>query len=184
MNTTSNYINTSNVQSLPSKVSSRKVINRIPNRITIQRRSCLFVLIRILLKYLQRVDPMLASRAQNVLHDCNKRNNLRKKLFVSGKGVYEKLVDTIERRMRLCVGVVHWKRAEEVCQKQTIDIGATINKIIREKKRKIREQLEQFDNQDNPQLMRPSKGIKQFERGYILSVRTGLNSNMYIAVFS
>lgn len=71
------------------------------------RRANLFLHVRVLLQYLTRVDPKLRIEAQNALKDCHLKNR-------NGDPNYKSLVDSIERRLRLAVGEVHWKRAKEI----------------------------------------------------------------------
>lgn len=132
-------------------------MGRTPSEIVIRHRMNLFVLIKILLKYLSRIDPPLAARAQNVLKDCKKQSVLRQKEGKSALVVYGNLADVIERRMRLCVGDAHWQRAQDVCRKQNIIIGAKVEEQVREKKRKLMDESNQQLGRNNSLNQGPSK---------------------------
>jgi len=134
-----------------------------PHQIVIRHRINLFVMIKILFKYLNRIDPALAARAKNLLKDCNKQNAQRQKQGKSSMVVYGNLADTIERRVRLCVGDAHWQRAQNVCRKQNIIIGAKVEEQVREKKRKSMGQTEQLQQEV---AQKPSKKAREMITEY------------------
>mmetsp|Transcript_25008 Transcript_25008/g.28822 ORF Transcript_25008/g.28822 Transcript_25008/m.28822 type:complete len:226 (+) Transcript_25008:158-835(+) len=151
----------------PSRI---KAMSQTPHQIVIRHRINLFVMIKILFKYLNRIDPALATRAQNLLKDCNKQNAQRQKQGKSSMVVYGNLADTIERRVRLCVGDAHWQRAQNVCRKQNIIIGAKVEEQVREKKRKLMEQTEQLQQQV---VQKPSKKAREMSTEYEFNVGSG-----------
>eukprot|EP00578_Thalassiosira_sp_NH16_P019052 CAMPEP_0181094276 /NCGR_PEP_ID=MMETSP1071-20121207/9906_1 /TAXON_ID=35127 /ORGANISM="Thalassiosira sp., Strain NH16" /LENGTH=242 /DNA_ID=CAMNT_0023176593 /DNA_START=193 /DNA_END=921 /DNA_ORIENTATION=- len=70
----------------------------------------LFVLVRILFQYLERVDRSILDLAREVLKDCERKHN-------SHDSKYETLADAVSERVRDAVGEGHWTKAREI-QKQ------------------------------------------------------------------
>lgn len=70
----------------------------------------LFVLVRILFQYLERVDPSSLDLAKEVLKDCERKHNTK-------DSKYETLADAINERVRDAVGESHWAQARKI-QKQ------------------------------------------------------------------
>ena len=63
-----------------------------------------FVLVRLLFHYLEKVDPSLLLEAQAALKDCDRRKR-------NGDTAYASLSEAIPRRLRRVVGDKHWGRA-------------------------------------------------------------------------
>lgn len=72
----------------------------------------LFVLVRILFQYLERVDPSLLRLAKEVLKDCERKHNTK-------DSKYGTLADAINERVRDAVGETHWAQAKKI-QKQLV----------------------------------------------------------------
>jgi len=70
----------------------------------------LFVLVRILFQYLERVDKSICDLAKMVLKDCERKHNTK-------DSKYNTLADAIAERVRDCVGESHWIQARKI-QKQ------------------------------------------------------------------
>jgi len=70
----------------------------------------LFVLVRILFQYLERVDGTLLDLAKEVLKDCERKHKTK-------DSKYETLADAIGERVRDAVGEAHWLQARKI-QKQ------------------------------------------------------------------
>lgn len=69
----------------------------------------LMVLIQIMLKYLDYIDPKLCVEVKNAVADCTKKNR-------EGHPAYRPLVDVITRRLRLVVGDMHWSQLETLME--------------------------------------------------------------------
>ena len=63
-----------------------------------------FVLVRLLFHYLEKVDPQLLLEAKRALKDCDRRKR-------EGDPGYQQLSEVIPRRLRRIVGDKHWGRA-------------------------------------------------------------------------
>ena len=63
-----------------------------------------FVLVRLLFHYLEKVDPQLLLEAKRALKDCDRRKR-------EGDPGYQQLSEIIPRRLRRIVGDKHWGRA-------------------------------------------------------------------------
>lgn len=70
----------------------------------------LFVLVRILFQYLERVDSSVLHLAKEVLKDCERKHNTK-------DSKYGTLADAIGERVRDAVGEAHWAQARKI-QKQ------------------------------------------------------------------
>jgi len=77
-----------------AKVSQSRQLNRVN----------LFVLIRVLFHYLEKVDARLLVQAKQVLKDCDKRKK-------DGDPEFQSLAGSIESRIRATVGDLHWNKA-------------------------------------------------------------------------
>lgn len=64
----------------------------------------IFVLVRILFHYLEKVDPKLLLQAKQVLKECDKQKK-------AGNPEYQNLADAIPPRIKNCVGDHHWSKA-------------------------------------------------------------------------
>eukprot|EP00578_Thalassiosira_sp_NH16_P014611 CAMPEP_0181123582 /NCGR_PEP_ID=MMETSP1071-20121207/25986_1 /TAXON_ID=35127 /ORGANISM="Thalassiosira sp., Strain NH16" /LENGTH=199 /DNA_ID=CAMNT_0023208753 /DNA_START=68 /DNA_END=664 /DNA_ORIENTATION=- len=89
--------------------SARKPGGVASQRSTVVRMN-LFVLVRILFQYLERVDPSSLNLAKEVLKDCERKHNTK-------DSKYETLADAINERVRDAVGESHWTQARKI-QKQ------------------------------------------------------------------
>lgn len=67
----------------------------------------LFILIRILFQYLQKVDPQLLHLAKEVLKDCERKHK-------SNESKYGSLAEAINDRLRDVVGEAHWAEARRI----------------------------------------------------------------------
>ena len=83
---------------------SNDEVARMKQRRTVQRRMKLFLLVRILLQYLNRVDPAMLDTAKKVLKDCERKH-------IAKDSKYATLADAIEDRLRDAVGETHWTAA-------------------------------------------------------------------------
>ena len=83
---------------------SSKEVAHIRHRRVVQRRMKLFIIVRILLRYLKKVDPILSDKANAVLKDCERKHS-------SQESRYETLADAIQDRLRDTVGGTHWQKA-------------------------------------------------------------------------
>lgn len=81
-----------------------------PNGSSQAVRMNLFVLVRILFQYLERVDTSVLDLAKAVLKDCERKHNTK-------DSKYETLADAISERVRDAVGETHWTQARKI-QKQ------------------------------------------------------------------
>ena len=66
-----------------------------------------FVLVRLLFHYLEKVDPRLLLEAKRALKDCDRRKR-------EGDPGYQQLSEVVPRRLRRIVGTKHWGRALEI----------------------------------------------------------------------
>ena len=66
-----------------------------------------FVLVRLLFHYLEKVDPQLLLEAKRALKDCDRRKR-------EGDPGYQQLSEVVPRRLRRIVGTKHWGRALEI----------------------------------------------------------------------
>lgn len=88
----------------------RQTAGSVSQRSTTVVRMNLFVLVRILFQYLERVDPSSLDLAKEVLKDCERKHNTK-------DSKYETLADAINERVRDAVGESHWAQARKI-QKQ------------------------------------------------------------------
>mmetsp|Transcript_7936 Transcript_7936/g.15001 ORF Transcript_7936/g.15001 Transcript_7936/m.15001 type:complete len:348 (+) Transcript_7936:98-1141(+) len=72
----------------------------------------LFVLVRILFQYLERVDAEILVLAKAVLKDCERKQK-------TNNSKYPTLADAINERLRDAVGETHWTQARKI-QKQLV----------------------------------------------------------------
>eukprot|EP00571_Detonula_confervacea_P001081 CAMPEP_0172314758 /NCGR_PEP_ID=MMETSP1058-20130122/23323_1 /TAXON_ID=83371 /ORGANISM="Detonula confervacea, Strain CCMP 353" /LENGTH=164 /DNA_ID=CAMNT_0013028705 /DNA_START=176 /DNA_END=670 /DNA_ORIENTATION=- len=72
----------------------------------------LFVLVRILFRYLEKVDVVMLDLAKEILKDCERKHNTK-------DSKYETLAEAIADRLRDAVGEAHWTNAWKI-QKQLV----------------------------------------------------------------
>lgn len=77
------------------------------NKVTAHKRMNLFVLIRVLLRYLERVDVDAWCLAKQVLKDCETKQK-------SGDSKYPTLFHAVNERLRHTVGETHWALARKI----------------------------------------------------------------------
>jgi hypothetical protein len=78
------------------------------------RRERLWMLIRILMKYLEYKDPEMYLKAKEVIKECVQRNKKREKGYLS-------LSASIKASVKSVVGASYWRRAESYLQRFLID---------------------------------------------------------------
>jgi len=100
-----------------------------------------FVLVRLLFHYLEKVDPQLLLEAKKALKDCDRRKH-------EGDPGYQQLSEVIPRRLRRIVGDKHWGRA----------LAIQRNYLL-QKKRKKKQRDEMIHHRRNISRGRDKKGM-------------------------
>lgn len=78
------------------------------------QRARFFVLVKILFRYLKENDEdSLGSQARKIVLECTQRSRM-------GDKHYTPLVDVLERRLKMFVGPMHWRRIQDLLRKFTI----------------------------------------------------------------
>eukprot|EP00339_Tiarina_fusa_P023101 CAMPEP_0116997668 /NCGR_PEP_ID=MMETSP0472-20121206/1023_1 /TAXON_ID=693140 ORGANISM="Tiarina fusus, Strain LIS" /NCGR_SAMPLE_ID=MMETSP0472 /ASSEMBLY_ACC=CAM_ASM_000603 /LENGTH=345 /DNA_ID=CAMNT_0004696617 /DNA_START=301 /DNA_END=1338 /DNA_ORIENTATION=- len=68
------------------------------------RRDRFWMLIRVLMKYLEKTEPAMFLQARKIIEDCMRRNKQRKD--------YQSLTQNIQTEIKQLVGINRWRRAE------------------------------------------------------------------------
>ena len=79
---------------------------------TLQHRVHLFILVRILFQYLEKVDPELLLKVKDIVKDCGRKH-------ANNQLNYGTLAEAINDRLRSAVGNTHWNEAKKI-QKRVI----------------------------------------------------------------
>ena len=69
------------------------------------RKHRFWMLVKVLMRYLEKKDPELYKRARTTLKDCEKSHLMKEERFTN-------LVDSVQRELTQVVGMRYWKRAE------------------------------------------------------------------------
>ncbi|CAJ1946413.1 unnamed protein product [Cylindrotheca closterium] len=101
----------------------RHVSNR---RVTIKaieetklRKHRFWMIVRVLMRYLEKKDTELHKKARTSLEECEKRHVMKEQRFAN-------LVDSVQRELTQVVGMSYWKRAESHVAKHVIRNATTV----------------------------------------------------------
>lgn len=103
----------------------------------------LLVLLRVLFKYLERVDGAALYLAAKVLDDCERKH-------AAGESKYESLAAAVTERLRDAVGEAHWRQARRV-QRQL-----AANHRARQRRSRLREGEEEGEEEEEQKPTSPA----------------------------